>query len=261
MAERQRKERDQPIVLPPYGVEPRGFHEKNAFADQANLIGRDAKVIFDVGAHIGETAEQYLRLFPDATVHCFEPFPDSFAQLVKKSARNDRVRCHCNAVSHRSGSSTLYTFVNSATNSLLPAAKDVDRLVEAGQMEPTGVTNANCVTIDEFCKQEQIDRIDILKLDVQGGELDALKGAEGMLARSSVVLIYTEVVFVPVYERQAWFFDVAMFLYRHGYALFDFYNFAYGGGWQLKWGDAVFLPKGHWALHDRSDHRGFPGPP
>lgn len=234
---------NQPIVLPPYGVEPRGFHAKNSFADQANLAGREARVIFDVGAHVGQTTELYLQLFPHATIHCFEPFPDSFALVVAKFARDERVRCHPHAISDRTGARRLHTFVNSATNSLLPAANAVHKYVESGQMEPAGVISVESVTIDEFCEQEHIDRIDILKLDVQGGELDALKGAKGMLAKRSVGLIYTEVVFVPVYEGQAWFYDVASVLSAHGYGLFDFYNFAYGDGWQLKWGDAIFLPK------------------
>jgi len=50
------------------------------------------------------------------------------------------------------------------------------------------------VTVDNFCAQSGIDHIDILKLDVQGGELLALEGTKHMLSRTAVTLIYAEVV-------------------------------------------------------------------
>jgi hypothetical protein len=63
-----------------------------------------------------------------------------------------------------------------------------------------------------------------------------------MLSERRVGLVYTEVLFVSVYQGQANFYDVAAYLGIHGYRFFDFYNFAYAENGQLKWGDAIFLP-------------------
>jgi FkbM family methyltransferase len=230
------------IVLPPDGVEPRGFHGKNAFAEQVNLIGQDAKVIFDVGANRGQTAERYLVLFPDAAIYCFEPFPDSYKHIVEQFSADRRVRPYPLAVSEVIGVCSFHTFTNSVTNSLLPAVSDVYRFVEAGQMENTGVLTVESITVDEFCRRESIGHVDILKLDIQGGEVKAFRGAERMLSERRVGLVYTEVLFVPVYQEQGNFYDVAAYLGIHGYRLFDFYNFAYAENGQLKWGDAIFLP-------------------
>jgi FkbM family methyltransferase len=154
------------IVLPPDGVEPRGFHGKNAFAEQVNLIGQDAKVIFDVGANRGQTAERYLVLFPDAAIYCFEPFPDSYKHIVEQFSADRRVRPYPLAVSEVIGVCSFPTFTNSVTNSLLPAVSDVYRFVEAGQMEDTGVLTVESITVDEFCRRESIGHVDILKLDI-----------------------------------------------------------------------------------------------
>ncbi len=58
-------------------MEERGFRKKNAFADQAGLAPH-ASVIFDVGAHKGQTTAQYRALYPKATIYPFEPYPPSF---------------------------------------------------------------------------------------------------------------------------------------------------------------------------------------
>src|SRR5688572_15118052 len=47
-----------------------------------NRLGINTPVIFDIGAHHGETASQYRAAFPDATIYCFEPYPPAFAKLI-----------------------------------------------------------------------------------------------------------------------------------------------------------------------------------
>ena len=84
--------------------------------------------------------------------------------------------------------------------------------------------------------------LDILKVDIQGGEVKTLHGAAELLKARRIGLIYTEVLFVPLYQGQGWFYDIAAYLEGYGYRLFDFYSFLYGEDGQLKWGDAVFLP-------------------
>jgi FkbM family methyltransferase len=180
------------IVMPPDGAAPRGFQGKNAFADQFNLIGPGARVIVDAGAHTGDSAARYLELFASARIHCFEPFPDSFARLAARFSGHNRVVPHQCALSDGPGESSFHTFVASVANSLLPAAKRIDPFVPRDQMRETGVITVQNVTLDEFCRSERINRIDILKLDIQGGELRALKGAARLLSERRVRLVYAE---------------------------------------------------------------------
>ncbi len=230
------------VILPPYGAEEGGFHGKNGFADQVGLAP-DASVIFDVGAHTGQTTAQYRALYPKATIYPFEPYPPSFDECVAAFAGDRRVKPQPYAVADATGPCRLHSYTNSATNSLLPTVKDVYQYVDPGEIDGTGVVEAESITIGDFCRGERIPRIDILKLDIQGAELKALAGAAALLERRAIGIIYTEVLFVPIYQGQAWHYDIAACLARHGYRLFDFYNFTYAADGQVRWGDALFVPQ------------------
>jgi FkbM family methyltransferase len=214
---------------------------KDSFVHQLKLVGSAANVIFDIGANTGQTAKRYRALFPEAAVYCFEPFPDSYAQVARRFDQDTHVKPYRLAVSDTNGQATFRTYTNPVTNSLLPPAAESSQFVETGQMDDTGIITVESVTIDEFCRREKIGRLDILKMDIQGGEVRALHGASELLKARRIGLIYTEVLFVPLYQGQGWFYDIAAYLEGYGYRLFDFYNFCYGEDGQLKWGDAVFL--------------------
>jgi FkbM family methyltransferase len=227
----------------PEGTQDRGFHGKNSFADQLKLIGSHASVIFDIGANTGQTAARYRTLFPEATIYCFEPFPDSYSQVVRTFEQDHHVKPYQLAISDTKGHASFHTYTDSVTNSLLPAATESAQFVAAGQMGNPGVVTVESITVDEFCRREKITSLDIMKMDIQGGEVKALHGASELLKAQRISLIYAEVLFVPLYQGQAWFYDIAACLQAYGYRLFDFYDFHYGEDGQLKWGDAIFLPR------------------
>ena len=80
-------------------------------------------------------------------------------------------------------------------------------------------------------------------MDIQGGELLALKGAERLLSSSSVDLIYTEVEFVQLYEGQPEIYDLTKYLANFGFVLYGLYDLHAGKNGRLSWGDAIFLPQ------------------
>jgi FkbM family methyltransferase len=216
----------------------RGFPHKDAYADQKALCS-DAKAIFDVGANIGATSLTYRRLFPDAVIHAFEPFPGAFGKLAARFANDGRVRCVPKAVSSSSGVASLHVNSMDVTNALSPILDEAfgylpDNFAKAGSV-PVETT-----TLDDYCRAEGVDRIDILKMDAQGSELDILRGGERLLSQGRVGLVYTELIFVPVYEKQPAFHEIATFLAPFGFRLFDFFGFTYDPSGQLKWGDAIF---------------------
>lgn len=224
-----------------YAGGQRGFHGKDCFEDQADILQGKADIVFDVGANHGDTVQQYLKLFGRARIHGFEPFPDAFEDFRRRFADQPRVIPHQTALADRVGRVDFHSFDNDATNSLFPFARDADRFVE-GAMGTKEVLSVACTTVDDFCRGEGIDRIDVLKLDVQGAELRVLRGAERVLSRRRIGLVFLEVNFVPVYEGQAEFHEIARFLQLRGYRVFDFYNYTYAHTGQVKWGDAIFLP-------------------
>jgi len=217
---------------------------RDAFADQQRLLaGSPVRTILDVGAHVGLTTASYLDLFPHATIYALEPSPASLEEFREKFAGISRVKPLALGVAEESGARTLCLNRNSATNSLLPTEAAASAWVSPpADIETLERLEVPVTTLDDFCRQQGLERVDILKFDIQGGELRALQGARDLLGRRAVRLIYTEILFVPLYEGQAWFHEIAAFLAGYGYTLFDMYNFVWSDAGQVKWGDAIFLP-------------------
>jgi FkbM family methyltransferase len=213
-----------------------------AYGDQRRLLeGGPVDVVLDVGANVGDATHQYRALFPAATIHAFEPFPDVHRQLAERFAADPRIHAHPVAVTDAPGRRRFHVHDAHVTNSLLPSdAASVDWAWATGGGPPRTI-EVTAITLDEFCRAEGLPRIDLLKMDIQGGEGLALRGAERLLAQHAVRLIYIEVLFAPLYEGQAAFCDLSAILTRHGYQLFGLYNLVHGDR-GLGWGDAIFRP-------------------
>jgi FkbM family methyltransferase len=216
---------------------------RDPFAAQSQLLAgsrRSAITIFDVGAHTGETARKYRARFPDATIYCFEPFPDSIAALERRFARDAGVHIVPQAVSQRVGRKTFYVNELAPTNSLLPRPA-AGRRYYPSTASPRTTIEVEVTTLDAFTAAHGISAIDILKFDIQGGELMALQGAEKLLRSGGIPLIYTEIMFVPHYQGGALFPELWSALAQFGYSFFDIYDLQRATNGQLRYGDALFV--------------------
>ena len=108
-----------------------------------------------------------------------------------------------------------------------------------------GKTQIRTTTIDEFCKENNISKIDILKMDIQGAELLALKGAITKLKNHLISLIYSETIFSLSYDKGALYHEIADFLAKYGYTLYNIYNQnynqKYASNGQIMSCDSIFL--------------------
>ena len=214
------------------------------FAAQARLLaGRDVRVVIDAGAFVGDTAVRYAALFPDAVVHAIEPDPANFADLERFTADLPRVRRHRLAVSDVAGPAVLHRNGYAPTHSLLPRPSGGRRYYPA-DAGPVDTVAVDAVTLDGFCDDQQIGHVDVLKLDVQGGELAALRGAGRLLAAGRVDVICVELAFAPHYAGQPMAWDVCGLLAGHGYTVYDLRPDLYGDDGQLRYADAVFVSPG-----------------
>jgi FkbM family methyltransferase len=212
----------------------------DAFAKQRELIETSDPIIFDVGANRGDVAEQYLALFPNSVIHAFEPHPETYSLLRERFENNARVHCHNFAVADDENQREFYVNRSVDTSSLLRskvAGLSSDKLVHTKE-----VISVPAKPLDMFASENQIDSIDILKMDIQGGELLALKGSASLLRDKKIKCIYTEVFFTDQYEAQPLFHDISKYLYSFDYTLQDIYSPFYGKG-KIVWADAVFLSK------------------
>jgi FkbM family methyltransferase len=141
--------------------------------------------VFDVGAHRGDYAFAVLDRRPNAIVHCFEPAAETFRLLATRVG--GRARLHCVALSDSSGNRTLFgDRVGSAMASLF--RRDLDWLGIENSVEETVKTE----TLDDVCAAENIDHIDLLKIDAEGSEHLVLLGARRMLDGHRIARIMFE---------------------------------------------------------------------
>jgi FkbM family methyltransferase len=180
-------------------------------------------------------------LFPAAVIYCFEPFPESFAVLQAALAGDGGVRPFKLALADRAGEAVLNANVFPATNSLLATAPTAAE-VWPGLVQTTGQVRVPTTTLDSFCREQSIDRIDVLKLDVQGAEPLVLRGGEGLLRSGRVRLVYAEVLTLPTYAGQAELHEFLSMMSGYGFELFNVYNPSATAAGQLRQVDAIFLP-------------------
>lgn len=212
----------------------------NAFDSQRLFFDNNSnQIIFDVGAYIGEVTKTYMEIFPGARIYCFEPYAESFRQLEKLS-NNKMVSTYQTAVSDHTGKTKLYINTDLSCNSFFsrPESGPVYYPEKARNIDEIEV---NVTTIDSFCDIENIERIDILKLDAEGAEKKILGGACNKLSKHNIYLVYTEVMFIQHYEGGCMFHELSGFLEQYGYTLFNLYNLKRAKNGQLRWANAIYL--------------------
>jgi FkbM family methyltransferase len=203
-------------------------------------LRKPSVTILDVGAFKGITVEAYRAKFPNAEIYCFEPFPDSVAVLRKKFANDDKVHIVPKAVAEESGRRAFYANEFDATNSLLPRPA-FDRRYYPQKAGPKDVMEVEVTALDGFATVNGVSEIDILKLDIQGGELMGLHGAKALLQTGCISLIYTEIAFIPHYEGAPLFHEIWSFLVDFGYSLFDIFDIHRATNGQIRYGNALFV--------------------
>ncbi len=147
-----------------------------AYADRAERqlikeISSAGDVVVDAGANIG-IYSQFLSLCvgPTGVVHSFEPSPESFKRLQSATYKLSNVRLCQAAVGERSGRSRLY----------LSHKLNVDHRSYLPEGDSRRNVPIDIVALDDYFKPGQ--RVDFIKIDIQGYELQALRGASRVLA-------------------------------------------------------------------------------
>jgi FkbM family methyltransferase len=145
-----------------------------------------ADVVFDVGANVGEWTLSAARSWPRASIHAFEPSAATFAMLQAATA-GLRVTCVRRAVSDRPGQVELHEVPGLPGLSSLHA-----RDLSTHGMEMTATEDVTAVTLDEYCADNGIAAVDVMKIDVEGHELAVLHGARRLLEDRRIKLIQFE---------------------------------------------------------------------
>jgi len=213
------------------------------YAVMARLLkGSAVTGILDAGASNGHISQRLLSWFPRATAYAFEPNPLYVQTLQDLNRRDPRVRPQFVALSDRVGRERLHIMGSPGATSLLKPAERLKDVAPAGAVVKQ-VSDVDVVTIDDWAVRNGNPSIELMKFDIQGAELKALRGAERML-RDSTLLVYTEIWFNAVYEGSPLYSEIDAFLRTQGFALYDIYKPKYDPHGLLVWADAIFLNLG-----------------
>lgn len=205
-------------------------------------LQRENPTVVDVGGHVGQSIEKYRLLFPECTVYSFEPHPESFRALEQRYGRLKGVCCERLALGALTGTASFYATRNSAASSILPPADFIRELSSKRHYDFSKLA-VPMDTLDQVAARHLLSSIDILKIDVQGTELEVLRGAVSLLDDSRIDLIYTEAQFAETYDGQCDFNDIWNFLKNFGYILWDLFPFVHTSLGRLWTANAIFISR------------------
>src|SRR5581483_6476101 len=174
------------------------------------VAGLNPKIVFDVGANIGEWSLAAREYFPDAVIHCFELAEGTFKTLQGK-LRDGQFVLNNVGLSDRPGTFEYKDYgENSQLNTIVLDATFHDRDI------PPTIVRAALTTGHDYCKSRSIDYIDFLKLDVEGAEHLVLKGFSDLLERKAIRAVQFEYGYTNGDSK---------FLMRDFYKLFHGYGY------------------------------------
>ena len=188
------------------------YYERNVTAWLETLLVRlGGRVFYDIGANYGYFS--LLLAHRAAQIHAFEPV-SATRRMLRANLRRNRltsVKIHPVAVSDHRGRAEINIYGASGKNSLFAMSR--------AHTPHLGTESVRLATLDDLLAAGKIEPPDLVKIDVEGGELAALRGARALLARHQPVLVleYLEYQFKDAGYRRR---DLLRELARHDYRVF-----------------------------------------
>ncbi len=194
------------------------------------------RVIFDVGANVGQTAIRLASLFPTADIYAFEPVRDTYVHLAHNTRFNPHIKPQNCAMGAKDGTAKMKIAADSTWN----------RIVNGEPENATSTLEEVALrSVDPFCQDQGIEHIELLKTDCEGFDMEVLKGAGGMLGEQKIDCIYCEVNFRRD-GRHGDFYDIDAYLRGFKYVFYGLYDYS---GWQYDvsqegFANALFIAPG-----------------
>lgn len=198
-----------------------GQFEKHVAEPKYFTLRPDA-VIFDVGANSGIMSLAFARQCPQGTVYAFEPTDYAFAKLRRNLELNPGLATRIQPIK------TFVTDCEADTSNLQAYASwRIDRPYAESHPVHCGLIQSACqtgeMTVDGFCRRQELKRLDLFKIDTDGHELCVLKGAQQTLAQFHPVVIFEAGLYL-MRERGIEIADYIGLLRPLGYCLVNAMN-------------------------------------
>jgi FkbM family methyltransferase len=200
-------------------------------------IDKSDPVCLDIGANEGQTIVFLQQAFEAPIIHAFEPARSVF-QRLKSSHSNDDVRVYNLALGSEPGEKEFIDYNDPCLSSILTLEEGAERHFTGSTVSKTERVSID--TIDRFLTRADIAKVDILKVDTQGYDLQVLEGAEKSLRNGIIRCVIVELNFVPIYRGQCSPTQIMDYLSQHAFQLVDLYG-KHRQRNALAWCDGLFL--------------------
>jgi len=195
------------------------------------------RTILDVGAHRGEIAEQLAQLYHPEFIGLVEPLPQ-MAELLQSKSFAPQQKVFACALGRNSGKAVLNVLAHLPSSSLLEVTPGCDVLFHR-PMDKMQTVEVPVRTLDGIFAECGLQNLYLLKVDVQGYEIEVFAGGTGTLHQTC--LIVTEVSFFEHYKGQPLFGDVYNYLHSLGFELRATFGYLYDAQGLPLQCDAVFI--------------------
>lgn len=146
---------------------------------KSNINFKKPLIVFDIGAAVGDKSIIILESLPTATVYSFEPQQESFRKLKVRTAQyGDRLKAFNVGFFDKNEEVTLHISSYRDSSSILP----LDSESEDEDMREINKEIIKVITLDDFVRDNHIERIDFMKIDVEGVEKKVLEGGKTTFA-------------------------------------------------------------------------------
>lgn len=171
------------------------------------------RTIIDVGAHKGEFARQFHRLFPHASIYSFEPLSEMYKELKRNLKDVPGFQAFNYAVGEIVGEKRIHHHQYSQSSSILEMS-DIHKKAFPFTAQET-VESIHINTLDNLLSDLSLRKNILLKIDVQGYENSVLNGAENTLRQVKAIIV--EMSYVELYKGQSLFHDIYQRLYSKNF--------------------------------------------
>lgn len=196
----------------------------------------NCRFVVDIGANRGQFSLVVRRIFPSAKIHAIEPLHEPGQIFKKVFLRDDLVEFHPCAIGRERADATIHVSFDDDSSSLLPISEAQVRLYpRTAEKEVRKVT---IIPLRDLLDGNTILPPALLKIDVQGFELESLRGCEPLL--DCFQYVYVECSFIELYEGQALASEIMAYLAKHGFSLVGVYNMGYDRAGYAIQGDFLF---------------------
>ena len=186
------------------------------FYDMAKFVKSNNPIFLDIGANTGQTVKDMKEVFKDATIHAFEPSPSTFEILKKNTSSFKNIQYwNCGI-----GSSNKVLIFNEY------ALSNMSSFFELQNVNPSDLKNqikVKVTSVDQFIVDNQIQMIDVLKIDTEGFELEVFKGSINTFKQVKIGMIFFEASFSLGNENMPSFTDLYDFVIENDFELVSIY--------------------------------------